>query len=105
MRSGDLRKLRAHFKVRLQYLKTHWDGAVQHSEWFEKLSYDKNLYSLHIATVSNLRILYVLHAHQAWLLCAFAEKNRTKRDSYQRYIPVAQQRLKAILEGENDGKH
>lgn len=99
--SGNIRKLRANFKTRLKYLKDHWEKAVEHHEWFEKLSHEKSLYSLHIATVNNLRILYVLHDDQAWLLCAFAEKSRTKRDSYQRYIPVAQKRLNEILEGDN----
>jgi len=102
-RSGNLRKLRSNFKTRLKYLKDHWEQAVQHHEWFEKLSHEKDLYSLHIAVVSNLRIIYVLRGKQAWLLCAFTEKDSKKQDSYKRYIPVAQKRLAKILEGDNDG--
>jgi len=101
--SGNLRRLRSSFNSRMQYLKIHWENAVQHHEWFEKLSHEKNLYSMHIARVNNLRILYVLHGNQVWLLCAFTERERKKRDSYQRYIPVAQKRLKEVLEGDNDG--
>ena len=99
-RSGDIRKFRAHFRNRLKYLRDHWDNAINHQEWFEKLSHEKDLYSLHIASVSNIRILYVLRGNQAWLLCSFAEKSRTKRDSYKRYIPVAQKRLEELLKGE-----
>lgn len=98
--SGNIRKLRTHFKSRLNYLREHWENAVQHDEWFEKLSHEKDLYSLHIASVNNLRILYVLRGNEAWLLCCFAEKSRGKRDSYKRYIPVAQKRLNELLEGE-----
>lgn len=101
-KSGNLRKLRSNFKTRMQYLKVHRENAVQHDEWFEKLSHEKDLYSLHIATVNNLRILYALRDDQVWLLCAFAEKDRAKRASYRRYIPVAQKRLEEIIKGDKN---
>ena len=46
--------------------------------------------------------LYVLRGDQAWLLCCFAEKSSGKRDSYERYIPVARKRLSELLEVENN---
>ena len=100
--SGNVAKLRANFRTRMNYLRENWENAVLHHEWFEKLSHDKDLYSLHIASVNNLRILYVLRGDQAWLLCCFAEKSSGKRDSYERYIPVARKRLSELLEVENN---
>lgn len=96
-RSGNKRKLRSNFKMRMNFLREHWEKAVVHHEWFEKLSYEKELYSLHIASVNNLRILYVLHGDQAWLLCAFAEKKDSKQARYERYIPIAKGRLNEII--------
>lgn len=102
IKSGNIEAFKAHFKVRHEYLQKHWEYATSHRQWFERLSHEAGLYSLHMASINNMRILYVLHGSEVWHLCAFAEKESGKRQSYKRYIPIARQRLKEILE-EEDG--
>ena len=99
--SGLLRKFRASFKARLEYLTKHRERAVQHRNWFEDLKYSAGLYAIRMVDVQNIRVLYAFSGQRIYLLCAFAETERGKRASYQRYIPVAEQRLKEILEVEN----
>lgn len=98
--SGSLQKSRAALKARLDYLAINREQAVQHRQWFEKLKHSESMYALRIVNVQNLRILYAFSGQRIYLLCAFAETERGKRASYQRYIPVAEQRLKEILEVE-----
>ena len=98
--SGSLQKSRAALKARLDYLATNRERAVQHRQWFEKLKHNESIYALRIVNVQNIRVLYAFSGRRIYLLCAFAETEKGKRASYQRYIPVAEQRLKEILEVE-----
>lgn len=98
--SGSLQKSRAALKARLDYLAINRERAVQHRQWFEKLKHSESMYALRIVNVQNIRVLYAFSGRRIYLLCAFAETEKGKRASYQRYIPVAEQRLKEILEVE-----
>ncbi len=104
LRSGKEKKFRADYDIRIGLLIDHKENAprVNHS-WFEKLRHMKEapLYSLHMASIDNLRILYVIRK-RIILLCAFKEKEEhgKKTDSYVEFIPVALNRLQRYEEEE-----
>ena len=68
---------------------------------FEKLKKAENLYSMRIKTRGmNLRIIYTYrNCKLALLLCTFHERSDSK-DTYRKYIPVAQKRMKEMEEEE-----
>lgn len=89
------------YKARMKILLPHWDKANQHCpQWFEHLKhYDTALYSIHLASIGNMRILYTL-GHHIIFLCAFKEKegHGKKRQSYVQYVPIAKKRLEQYKE-------
>lgn len=68
---------------------------------FEKLKKADNLYSMRIKIRGmNLRIIYSYRNRKlALLLCTFHERSDSK-DTYKKYIPVAQKRMKEMEEEE-----
>ena len=102
-RSGKYTKFVADFDSRIQLLSQARENAnVKYPQWFENLRHVKELYSIHIASVNNMRILYAFVDLDILLLCAFEElEGRGKRTkSYSQYIPVAQKRLREYEEEE-----
>lgn len=91
------------YDARMRILLSNWDKANQHCpQWFEHLKYyDSALYSMHLANIGNLRILYTLGQHIIFL-CAFKEKegHGKRRQSYVQYVPIAQKRLEQYKEEE-----
>ena len=101
-RSGKIVPFRAAYNVRLKALKEHREQAPAFNrQWFEKLKRvpEASLYSMHMASIDNLRILYVI-GKRIILLCAFKEKEERgkKTESYVQFIPVAIRRLKRYKE-------
>lgn len=97
-------KFESDYKIRLDYLNEHREKAIQHRAWFEKLSsVGSPLYSMHIATINNMRILYIFADPYIVFLCAFSEKSKgKKKDSYAAYIPIALQRIQELEELNNE---
>lgn len=97
--SGEEEKILAQLKIRLNFLAAHGTAAIKHPRWFEKLKASDDLYSLHVATVHNIRILFAFVSSKAVLLHAFEEKagKRGGRNSYSTAIPIAAARLKTIM--------
>lgn len=93
-RTGNKTQFQAHYNMRLDYLEEHRENACVMRKWFERLKYvDIPLYSLHIAVIDNMRILYVFIEDRIYLLCAFSEKSSGRRKSYKQYIEVAKNRI------------
>ena len=93
-------KFESDYKIRLDYLHEHREKAILHRKWFEKLSSAGSpLYSMHIAAINNMRILYIFADSYIVFLCAFSEKSKgKKKDSYAAYIPIALQRIQELEE-------
>ena len=105
-KSGLLERFYSDYEYRIRLLAEYRDRApIFHSKWFEKLTrpHKKSLYSLHMARINNLRILYSI-GDRIILLCAFAEKQPAtrKRQSYMQYTPIADARLKKYEEADTD---
>lgn len=101
--SGKIRKFKSDYEARMKLLRIYREQAYNvHSQWFEKLKRvpDAPLYSMHLATIDNMRILYIV-GDRIILLCAFKEKGTRgqKTQSYRQYIPVAINRMKRYVEG------
>lgn len=80
---------------RIQYLCEHRQSDCCRSEWIEKLSYEKDMYSIIIKDKDlNIRIPFVFYAHNSKphvvLLKAFLEKNKrqSKTSSYSSEIKL-----------------
>lgn len=95
-KSGQVARLKSDYKARLDFLGKHLENAIAHREWFEKLTDEKDLYSLRLVRISNIRILYVIQEGTAYLLCAFAERSDSRRARYESFTPVAHERQKQI---------
>lgn len=76
------------------------------SDWFEKLKQADGLYAIKFnKSQSNIRILFAFieiecnRLRYALLLCAFEEKDHKNMSqySYSKYIPLAQKRLKEVI--------
>lgn len=84
------------YDARLDLLAVHRELAPQvNPQWFEYLKHtDSPLYSMHIASLGNMRILYISRKTIVFL-CAFMEKEGAgrKRQSYTQYIPIAESRM------------
>ncbi|MCR4622634.1 MAG: hypothetical protein K5663_11195 [Clostridiales bacterium] len=103
-RSGKRIKFTADYGKRIGILIEQRENAPGFNHnWFELLRHVKEapLYSLHMANIDNLRILYVIRK-RIILLCAFKEKEEhgKKTDSYVEFIPVALNRLQRYKEEE-----
>lgn len=89
------------YKARMKLLLEHKEKAfLVKGNWFEHLKhYDSALYSMHLANIGNMRILYVM-GHRIIFLCAFEEKGEhgKKRQSYVQYVPIAIKRLERYKE-------
>lgn len=101
-KSGLIVKFRADYKARLKVLLEYRELAWQaHNQWFERLKYvdEASLYSMHLASIGNMRIIYAV-GRNIILLCAFKEKGEhgKARESYKQYIPVAEKRLERYKE-------
>ena len=103
-KDGRREKFESDYKIRLDYLHEHREKAVLHRAWFEKLSNaGSSLYSMHIATINNMRILYIFTEPYIIFLCAFSEKSKKKKtDSYAAYIPIALSRIQELEEWINE---
>lgn len=88
--------LLAHYKKRLEYLSDHLGSEYVHP-WFEMLQQNAPYRAMRFCKVKflgNLRILYCVADHCAWLLTAFQEK-KTGTD-YQRPLEIAKQRVSEL---------
>lgn len=90
-------KFLSDLRARLNYLNEKREEAVFHREWFEKLKHAEKLYSMHMAKINNTRVLYCFYERKIYLLCAFCEKSRGKRDSYPQFIEIAEKRYSDIF--------
>lgn len=99
-KSGKKGRFKARYKNRLDYLHKNGREAIQHPSWFEDLKHEKELYSLHLDDIDNVRILYMISEEKIYLLCAFKEKKKANagRNSYAGNIPLALSRITDIEE-------
>jgi len=89
--------LLAHYQKRLEYLSDHLGSEFDHPEWFEPVQQNAPYRAMRFCKVKflgNLRILYCVADHCAWLLTAFQEK-KTGTD-YQRPLEIAKQRVSEL---------
>lgn len=93
--AGCIGMVRAKLEKALEYLDENGRRAVQHREWFEKLKGVDDMFSLHVACVANIRILYVFFGQKPILLYAFSEKAKAtaRAKSYATAIPFALKRM------------
>lgn len=75
------------FEQRLRFLEDRKNEASQRTKWFEKLSGEKDMYSLRIIDKDlNIRIPFIFYTYQnrkyAVLLSVFLEKNRASAKKY-----------------------
>lgn len=89
------------YEARMKILLSYRENAGLHTpQWFEHLKHtDSAMYSMHLANIGNMRILYII-GHRIIFLCAFKEKQGQgrKRQSYVQYIPIAEKRLERYKE-------
>lgn len=104
-RSGRKADFGGKYKQRLRFLDERHKNCIQRSDWFEKLKHANNLYAMKFnRNEKNIRILFSFisceEIQYAVLLYAFDEKDRKNqsRFSYGSSIPIAQERLKEVLE-------
>ena len=88
----------ASYNQRIAYLNQHLGEEIFHRRWFEVLKNAHGLRSIRFMKFHNLRILYALDNHKAFLLLAFAERQGHKNTEYSKYIEPA---LKRFNEREN----
>ncbi len=94
-KSGQAEKFLTKFYQRCLILSELGKNAVSNNN-FEKLKHlDFEMFSLHIKTEKNIRILYSFDGDTiVMLLCAFHERSGKKKTDYTNYIPIAKQRIK-----------
>lgn len=100
-RSGFEKKFFTLLLARLKYLSEHGPSSVLYPEAFESLSNKaEGVYSMRLnGNGFNIRILYAfLPDGSPALLLGFAERSGKRVSSYKPHIPVAQDRLKSIME-------
>lgn len=103
-RSGKKADFTAKYKMRLKYLEERREQCVLKRDWFETLKHTGSLYSIKFKDDKNIRILFSFVEYKgisyAILLHAFEEKSGKRKSptSYDTAIPIAQQRLKEVLE-------
>lgn len=103
-RSGQKADFCGKYKLRLRFLDERKGKCTFKRDWFEKLKKANKLYSIKFKDEKNIRIIFSFIEYRgcnyALLLHAFEEKDdkNKSRYSYDGAIPVAQQRLKEVLE-------
>ncbi|MDD3898412.1 MAG: hypothetical protein PHE82_05640 [Syntrophomonadaceae bacterium] len=104
-RSGHKADFWGKYKQRLQFLDDRQKECVLKSDWFEELKQADGLYSMKFnRSQKNIRILFAFIKYNklkcALLLYAFEEKDNKNmsRYSYSTRIPLAQERLKEVME-------
>ena len=103
-KSGVERAVLSLLVTRLKYLLAQGVDAIKHEE-FERLSYtETGLYSMHRSGKGfNYRILYAfLSDGSPVLLLVFSERAGKRATSYEKYIPVAEARLRSFEEEYNE---
>ena len=102
LEKSEVMKFAAAYRERIRLLSTYREKAISvHPKWFEQLKHvGAELFSMHIANVGNMRILYYVGRRTIVLLCAFLESEGKgkRRKSYVQYIPVALERMKRYEE-------
>lgn len=105
-RSGQKGAFWPKYKQRLRFLDERKHECVLKSDWFEKLRYDSDLYSLKFKDEKNIRILFAFVAYEgieyAILLYPFQERNKKNGSqySYETAKPIAKARLKEVIKGD-----
>ncbi len=106
-RSGQKADFWGKYRQRLQFLDDRQNACILRSDWFEKLKQADGLYSMKFnKSQKNIRILFTFIEYNklkcALLLYAFEEKDdkNMSRYSYSTRIPMAQKRLKEVMEGD-----
>jgi hypothetical protein len=103
-RSGKKDDFIGKYKMRLRFLDEYREKSVLKRDWFEALKHTNKLYAIKIKDDKNIRILFSFVEYKgtkyAILLHAFEEKKGKRKSptSYDTAIPIAQQRLKEVLE-------
>jgi len=97
--SGCIGIVGAKLDKALVYLEANGRRAVNHQKWFEKLKGVDDMFSLHVACVANIRILYAFFEQKPVLLYAFSEKAKgtAKTKSYAAAIPIALKRMEELI--------
>ena len=94
--SSEKARLKSDYESRLKILDQYRREAPGlNRQWFERLKYDNEFFSMRFKGKDNLRILYTFRGTNVFLLCAFVEK---KGDDYKHYISLAKMRTKQIGE-------
>ena len=102
-RSGQKENFRQKYRQRLQHLSDRRQECIKKRDWFEKLTYEKDLYSMKIKGEKNIRIIFTFVAYKgseyAILLYPFEEKDSKNKGkhSYDTAKPIAQKRLQEVL--------
>jgi len=101
-KSGQIADFWSKYRQRLQFLDERKKECILKHDWFEKLRYEDNLYSIRFRIDKNIRILFAFVAYNnieyAILLYPFEEKDKKKsKTSYESAKPIAQERLKEVL--------
>ncbi|MDD3894779.1 MAG: hypothetical protein PHU36_07155 [Syntrophomonadaceae bacterium] len=106
-RSGQKNDFIGKYKQRLRFLDDRRDKCILKHDWFEELKQADGLYSIKFNnTQKNIRIIFTFieyNEHKyALLLSAFAEKDKKKMSqySYRKHIPLAQRRLREVIEND-----
>jgi hypothetical protein len=106
-RSGQKADFLGKYKQRLRILDERKEKCVLKSDWFEELRQAEGLYSMKFdKSQKNIRILFAfIEYHKvkyALLLCVFQEKDKKRRSqySYKTRIPIAQKRLKEVIDND-----
>ncbi len=106
-RSGKKVDFWGKYRQRLRFLDERKEKCVLKSDWFEELKQTDGLYSMKFnKSQKNIRIFFAFIEYNsvkyALLLCAFEEKDNTNKsqNSYSAGIPVAQKRLKEVLDND-----
>ena len=102
-RSGLKDNLRHKYRQRLPHLDERTQECIRKKDWFEKLKYEKDLYSMKFKGDKNIRIIFAFVAYKgseyAILLYPFEEKDDKNKGqySYDTAKPIAQKRLMEVL--------
>ena len=97
--SGERSRIIAALKTRVRFLAERGHKATRHPQWFEKLKGADDLYSMHVVTVHNIRIIYAFVKEKPVLLYAFEEKagKNSGKNSYDTAIEISRARLDELL--------
>lgn len=90
------------YEQRLKFLSEKQRSCFLREQWFEKIKYDSNhwLYSIKFKSGKlnkNIRILFIFTNKYPILLCAFDEKKKDSKNSYDNYIKIANDRIEKLI--------